>query len=268
MITPWIAQQPTEADLNPQKPIEDYSRDLFIGSIMRFHILSAITQEAAPSLVHSYQRLLKSSSPVVLLNRVSGCENWVFSLLLDVYLLREWKRRTRTGGLLSLWDLTSKANSIKHDLEAKITSNLEELEMRKANNEQVHHRFRYDVCVTTHIFACALSVLLEVVVSGGFPQLPEIRQKVERTLESFAYVDDLDLLGVLGWPLFVVGCVAVERQYELIQQLLWPSQKARCSGIYGLLKNCWKSREDGQIKDDTFDFSMSWNQKAQTILIS
>ncbi|KAH7308984.1 fungal-specific transcription factor domain-containing protein [Stachybotrys elegans] len=270
LITPWIVQQPAGVGPEAQGSIEDTTRSFFISSIMRFHILSAITQEATPSMAETYQRVLCSESPQMPMDRVSGCENWVFSLLLDVYLLRDWRRRCRAAGMLSLWELTSKANTIKHELESRIERGIKELDARKTNERQgqATQPTRYDICVTTHVFACAVSVLLEVVVSGWYPHLPEIREKVERTVEAFAYIEDSDLVGALGWPLFVVGCVVAEEQYELIRQMLWSSPVVRYSGVGGMLENCWKMRENGQVKSDSFDFSLFRTCGAHQVLVA
>ncbi|RYO79059.1 hypothetical protein DL764_010056 [Monosporascus ibericus] len=271
LVTQWIAQQPTEVDPKLHKSPEDSSRDFFIGSIIRFHILSAITREAPPSLTDSYRKLFKSGSSPVFLEGVSGCENWVFDHLLGVYLLRDWKRRTRIAGLLSLWELTSKATAIKNDLERRIASNVKDIEVLRKEHMQVQQRSRYDICVTTHIFACAVSILLEVIVSGAYPQLPEIKQKVERALESFTYVGDPDLLGELRWPILVVGCVVEVEQYELIRHLVLSSQMIHSAGMSdlgGLLEGCWKSRETGEVKDDTFDFSHLRSQRTEDVLVA
>ncbi|RYP11138.1 hypothetical protein DL765_007887 [Monosporascus sp. GIB2] len=277
LIVPWIAQQQTEANSELHKSPEESSRVFFIGSIIRFDILSAITRDTAPTLSGSYRRLLAPTSPAILLETVSGCQNWVFDILLDVYLLRDWKRSTRAAGLLSLWELTSKANTIKTDLERRITSNLilmnkskQELELRKDEHSK-SRQCTYDICVVTHTFACAVSVLLEVIVSGAYPQLPEIKQKVGRALESFTYIDDPDLLEVLGWPLFVVGCVVEEEQHEFFRQLLSSSHVVRSVSLCGLLElleKCWKSRESSEVRGDSFDFSHFQTYKSRDVLIA
>ncbi|RYP85133.1 hypothetical protein DL769_001037 [Monosporascus sp. CRB-8-3] len=270
LVTQWIAQQPTEVDPKFHKPPEDSSRDFFIGSIIRFHVLSAITREAPPSLTDSYRKLFKSGNSPVFLEGVSGCENWVFDHLLGVYLLRDWKRRTRAAGLLSLWELTSKATAI-NDLEGRIASNFGDLEVLREEHMQAQQCSRYDICVTTHVFACAVSILLEVIVSGAYPQLPEIKQKVERALESFTYVGDPDLLGELRWPIFVVGCVVEVERYELIRRLVLSSQMIHSAGmsdLAGLLEGCWKSRETGEVRDDTFDFSQLRSEKTEDVLVA
>ncbi|KAI9037694.1 Zn(II)2Cys6 transcription factor [Aspergillus affinis] len=276
IIAPWISQQVETKQGVPKTP-EESSRDFFIGSIVRFDILSAITKDATPGLCDKYRNLLKSGHPIIKLETVCGCQNWVFDLLLDVYLLRDWKKTTRAAGLLSLWELTARANAIKTDLERRITGNLilmnqfkQDLEVRHDDNMQSRYS-KYHICVVTHAFACSVSVLLEVIVSGAYPQMPEIKQKVGRSVESFAYVDDPDLLEVLCWPLFVVGCVTEADQYDFFRRLLSSSQVPRSESLYGIfnhLEKCWKLRECGEVVADNFEFSLFRTSKSGDVLIA
>ncbi|KAI9148936.1 ustiloxin B cluster transcription factor ustR [Paramyrothecium foliicola] len=233
LLAPWIAQESTEVIQELQKTPENSSREFFAASILRFDILSAITKGSTPVLSQSYQTILKSTNSPILLETVCGCQNWVFDILIDVYGLRDWKKGNRSAGLLSLWELTSKANTIKTELERRTTCNLmlmnkikQEMELRKDDNTSSKHQ-QYDICVVTHNFASAVSVLLEVIVSGAHPQLPEIKYKVARALESFAYIDHPELFEVLGWPLFVVGCVVDQDQHEFFRRLLSSSNAFR-----------------------------------------
>jgi hypothetical protein len=257
LIAPWLAQESAANHPTLLKAPEECSRNFFVTSIMRFHILSAITQERASPQLEDYRKLIESSNPEIMMEVVSGCENWVFVLLIKIYLLRDWKKSARLAGLLSLWELTSKANVIKNDLERGISNNARNLEMHKEMHLRTEQTSKYEIFVVTHIFACAVSILLEVIVSGAYPQLPEIKREVERALMFLAYVEDVNLFGALGWPIFVVGCVVEEEKYGHLRQLLSLSQVTTPTDVCGLtdlVESCWKSRKNGHVKDDAFDF--------------
>lgn len=151
----------------------------------------------------------------------------------------------------------------------RIAKGVQELDARKNElRSQTTQTSPDDVRATTHVFACAVSVLLEVVVSGWYPHMPEIREKVERAVEAFAHVEDSDIVGALGWPLFIVGCVVIEEQYELFRKMLWSSPLVRYSGVGGVLENCWKMRGNGHVKSDSFDFSLFRPCGAHDVLVA
>lgn len=129
---------------------------------------------------------------------------------------------------------------------------------------------QYDICVVNHTFACAVSVLLEVIVSGAYPRLPEVKQKAGRALDALADIkDNARLLEVLGWPLFVVGCVVEEERHGFFRQLL--SCQLRNSvtlcGLLDVLEECWKSRASGEVRDENFDYSHLRIHKSRNVLI-
>lgn len=281
LIAPWIAQAQHDTNSASPKSLEESSRDFFIISIIRVDILSAINQDSAPGLSHNYKEWFTSTRQQFSLEAVCGCSNWIFEVLLDVYLLRDWKKKTRAEGLLSLWELTSKANTIQVDLEKKMTSNMILLRKSKENVEQQQQQDKdrplqsgaqgqYDICVVNHTFACAVSVLLEVIVSGAYPRLPEVKQKAGRALDALADIkDNARLLEVLGWPLFVVGCVVEEERHGFFRQLL--SCQLRNSvtlcGLLDVLEECWKSRASGEVRDENFDYSHLRIHKSRNVLI-
>lgn len=223
-------------------------RGFLVGSIVRFDVLSSLTKDSAPALSKKYQNLLKTRSCGIPMETVLGCPNWLLNTLLDLYLLRDWKKDTKTTGTLSLRELIRRAQPIKENLESAISHNLEELNKHKQelecrNSDNIDLHLDYDISVVTHIFACAVSVFLEVIVSGALPKLPEIRNEVRRALESYAYINDSDLLNVLRWPLCITGSVAEPDQYDFFRALLSSPNVARIEAFrqsLELLEECWR----------------------------
>jgi len=178
-----------------------------------------------------------------------GCRNWLLRTLLNVYSLRDWKENTKAVGTLSLWELMVKAQEIKQSLESDIAFNLEEInkDVQKLGDDRdergkLRHS-HYDILVVTHIFACAVSILLEVVVSGALPKLPEIKHEMDRAIESYAYINNPDLLYVLRWPLYVTGCLAGLEQQDFFRSLLLSPNLVRIGTFresLELLEECWQ----------------------------
>ncbi|XP_014551029.1 hypothetical protein COCVIDRAFT_113980 [Bipolaris victoriae FI3] len=213
----------------------------------------------------------------------SGKVDWTSHLRTGTSLIAPWIAQIRhdtnlvAAGLLSLWELTSKANTIQVDLEKRIASNM--MVLRKSKEDLEQHNIRhlhsnaqrqYDIHVINHTFACAVSVLLEVIVSGAYPRLPEVKQKAGRALGALADIkNDARLLELLAWPLFVVGCVVEEERHGFFRQILSGQLKNSVSlcGLLDLLEECWKSRASGEVRDENFDYSHLRIHNSRNVLI-
>ncbi|KAB8305083.1 hypothetical protein EYC80_004384 [Monilinia laxa] len=198
-----------------------------IGCIIRFDILSSLTENTVPALSGRYQQLLHTSSYRLPLQAALQCRTWIFSTLLDIYSLREWRERKEAEGMLSLRELISKAFPIKKTLERGICLNMEEINIFKQNLEGSSdctnigsQQSDYNMLAATHIFACSVSIFLEVVLSGALPKLPEIQHEVGRALESYSYIHDPDFMNVFHWPLCVAASVAELDHYDSFRSLL------------------------------------------------
>lgn len=235
-----------ESDVNT---IES-AKVFFVGCIIRFDILSSLTRNSVPVLSGRYQQLFQASSYGIPLQASLQCRNWLFSILLDIYSLREWKDITEAAGVLSLRELISKAFLIKQTLERGISLNKEEIMSAKKDVESSckststrTRQSNHDLLVVTHIFACSVSIFLEVVLSGALPKLPEIQHEVSRAIESYAYINNSDLLNELHWPLCVAGCVAEPHQYDFFRSLLSSSNVVRIGAFresLERLEECWR----------------------------
>ncbi|KAF7877010.1 uncharacterized protein EAF02_008230 [Botrytis sinoallii] len=249
-----------------------------VGCIIRFDLLSSLTRNSVPALNRRYQQFLHASSYSSPLQAALQCRSWLFSILLDVYSLREWKERKEVKGLLSLRELVSKAFPIKKTLERGISMNMEEINNFKQNLESIEQSTStkpqqpsYNILVVTHIFACSVSIFLEVVLSGALPKLPEIQHEVHRALESYAYINDPDLLNVLRWPLCVAASVAEPDQYDFFRSLL-TSPNVVWIGTFResleRLEEYWRSSLDAEYTDASVESARSRKFMAWDILVS
>ncbi|RFU35074.1 hypothetical protein B7463_g1279, partial [Scytalidium lignicola] len=283
IVDAWMDQnsgcfscQPAGEQEDPES-VKECPKVFLIGLIIRFDILSSLTRDSAPALSDKYRYVLKPVGHGIRLETILGCCDWVFSILLDVYALRDWKKTAKAAGLLSLWELTSKASTIKSNLERNIALNFQRMsklkqDLKNSKDENAQHQdSEYSISTMTHIFACSVSVLLEVIVSGAHPQLPEIKKEVGRALESYAYIDDLKLLHALCWPLFVVGCVAEPENYDIFRTLLSSPNITRIETfceLLQLLEKCWETSADIGTVEDDFDFTQARKYMPWDLLIA
>ena len=280
IITSWIEQKyepfgyiDDEKDNNHSA--NESTRVLLIGSIIRFDILSSLTRDSAPVLSETYRSILKTPRYGIHLETVTGCRNWLFNTILDIYSLQDWKKTRKAAGSLSLWELMLKAHAIRESLERDILLNLDQMNKLEQDLESGKHsstHLEHDISVVTHVFACSVSVLLEVVVAGAHPNLPDIKKEVGRALESYAYIDDLELLHVLRWPLCVAGCVAAPEQRESFRSLLSPTNITWIGTFretLEFLEEYWEASVDtGASPDDGFNFTQARKHMSSDILIA
>jgi len=262
MWTEQNLQSCNSCQINSQREDEaieiEPAKVFLIGSILRFDILSNLTAKRAPLLSEQYQQILQTPRYDISLESVLGCRNWLLITLLNVYSLRDWKENTKMIESLSMWELMRKAQEIKQSLESNITLNLEGMNKHKQElkdggdgDGELRHS-KYDIPVVTHIFACAVSILLEVVVSGALPKLPEIKNEMSRAIESYAYINNPDLLYVLRWPLYVAGCLAGPEHHDFFRGLLTSPNTTRFGSFQEslqLLEECWQLSTDVGIND-------------------
>lgn len=105
-----------------------------------------------------------------------------------------------------------------------------------------------EVRLVTYIFACAAAILLEVLVSGANPDLPQIQEYVMKIVTILTGLLNHCLLLALSWPLCISGCMAKPIHYQFLIRLLSPLESTGQGGIsndLAVLLECWRWREKG-----------------------
>ncbi|KAH8898408.1 hypothetical protein GQ53DRAFT_817680 [Thozetella sp. PMI_491] len=104
-----------------------------------------------------------------------GCEDLVLVTLLDVAVLKDWKKQMQARGALSLRELARRASAIEERLNEALATLTSPRTYPKSRNEEQQG-------MITRAFVSGTLVFLHVVVSGFYTSLPEIRQAVMQTL--------------------------------------------------------------------------------------
>ena len=189
-------------------------------------------------------------TPLVQLDQLMGCKNWVVSLICEIAELDHWKRSMQQVNSFSVRELVSRSMTIENRLLSMTTDGFRPLEM---TTELVSKTEK--ILYITHVFALAALTYLHTVVSGFNSSLPEIRQSVHNTLAAFeAIVNPQTLLPHVFWPFCITGCI-VEPEHEhrlrdLVTRASVSSQDQptldRCSLALLVLENIWNRRSTGQ----------------------
>jgi hypothetical protein len=146
------------------------------------------------------------------LEDLTGCKNWAMMAILKISLLDKWTNEAEKANRLSLLELIKRGREIEDHLREMIHADnrsLSKSSLRDTSNAEV-----------TKIFALSAMTYLPVVISGPYPELPEIRNCVTETVNAFQNLTDPKLLRHLVWPFCITGCLALDGQYDVFRDLL------------------------------------------------
>jgi len=99
----------------------------------------------------------------------------------------------------------------------------------------------------TNIFALSARIYLHVVLSGAYPELPEIAESVSKIITAFKNLADPRLVQKLVWPFCIAGCLALDEQQSFFRNLITnagiaPSSSGTCLQAFRIIEECWEMR--------------------------
>ncbi|KAH8658415.1 fungal-specific transcription factor domain-containing protein [Xylariales sp. PMI_506] len=225
-----------------------------------------LTMQSAQSVARTRSMYHKGQSK---LRDMLGCEDWVMNTMLDIAVLKEWKYQRQLSGTLSLRELAHRSGTIEsrlsEGLAAMTTSpaSIQELPV-SATEEQKR--------IITNIFMNASLLYLHIVVSGFYPNLPEIRHGVLQTLEALEYMRKHSTINIPSWPLCVSGCLALESEYPRFRALSPPHKTGQhplvlTKWTLDIIEECWKSRSAQAEGEETCDWVTAMNRLGTRLLL-
>lgn len=180
-----------------------------------------------------YLNLLEDGALV--LNKLMGCQNWVFIIMTKICLLEEKKKKHPTDNANSL-DLVSEATILEVLLKKGISKLL--------NERAALSGLDLDSNIVTELFARAAVTYLHVVNLGAYPELPEIRESVARTTKALTVLPERLLIRI-SWPFTITGCMTVGEEQNLFRNFVSKAiQSGENTGTAwkGLMvmEECWR----------------------------
>ena len=183
-----------------------------------------------------------------------GCENWTMLLIMEIAFLDDWKQNLQISALLSMRALVTRASHIERRLEDGIRDNSNRLS--KLTNHSMPSILgtgaqepTHLILLITRIFACSALVYLEVVVSGAYPEMPEIREKVLRTIDALRALPEKATSSSLTWAYCIAGCMAIEEEQMFFRGLAVSSDGdastfGNFSKALAIIEECWRLRRE------------------------
>ncbi|KFY06751.1 hypothetical protein V492_07782 [Pseudogymnoascus sp. VKM F-4246] len=245
----------------------------FSGVLGWYDILSCSTTGTAP---FSKCECLDAALGYVFLDRIMGCENWAMLLIMDISFLDDWKQNLQISAQLSMRELVTRATRIERRLEDGIRDNSTRL------NQLTNHSIPSNpgtgtqepthlILLITRIFACSALVYLNVVVSGAYPETPEIRENVSRTIEAFRALPGIEVINNLTWAYCIVGCMAIEEEKMFFRGLAVSSAGdaptfGNLSTALAIMEECWRLRREEERRQPV-DWRTAMNSLEMSVLL-
>ncbi|KAI0104542.1 fungal-specific transcription factor domain-containing protein [Daldinia grandis] len=237
----------------------------FSSALLIFDDIIASTVLQEQPRLYEYQRcLLDGTDPLVNLEAVIGCQNWVLLQISEISVLDAWKIQCKRAGNLDVIELVRRATAIKDFLETHLVRlEAESSAIAQSGNSlldafNVHYyqQSKTSACqsrLTTRVWAHAALVYLIIVVSGWQPASVEVRYHVGRIIDILTHATSpTALLRTMVWPFCVAGCLAEPAQEARLRDMV---AALRPSSVFGTVRKALEIMEDVWRDRDTSDTS-------------
>jgi len=245
----------------------------FSGVVGWYDILSCSTTGTRP---FSNCECIDAALGYIFLDKIMGCENWAMLLIMDIAFLDEWNHNLEVGDQLSRPEMVTRASHIKRRLQDGIrdnSSSLSQLTIQSVPSilDTGLQKARHLILLITRIFACTALVYLDVVVSGAYPEMPEIRENVARAIESLRAVPHIAIMNSLTWAYCIAGCMAIEEEQAFFRALAVSiNGDSPAFGNFpkalAIIEECWRLRRE-ENQHQPVDWRTAMNSLGINVLL-
>jgi hypothetical protein len=231
-----------------------HEKDAFVvKTAIWFDVLASVTTQKSPHFLEAIRAMFDPNRsgicnasltpPQYSMMSPMGCENHVVWALAETSELSVWKRNQCRAGSLSVPELVHKASFIEAYLAPPATYAPLPSDARECG--------RY---LASDIFRASARLYLRSVVSGDYPDVPDIKDSVADTLQSIQRIPmnafdpsniSRTVVRSTVFSFFICGALSEESQrHTVVEQLERETCESvgNCSSIRTLLNNLWKDR--------------------------
>ena len=267
--TVWDRLGPSDAIHAVDVPRPEQMAFQFSTSLLIYDdIIASTIHQEAPRLSDIHPSILgkvDDRNPLIDLEAVVGCQNWVLQRIGETSALDGWKRKSQKAGNLDVMEVVRQATSIKGSLE----TNLKRLEsgtgrphaaqsdlrsILEMGSDQKTVASNEQSSVVTRVWAHAALIYLSIVVSGWQPKSDEVRYHVHGVLDLIKnHTSPPSLLRTMVWPFCVAGCLAQQCQEglirDIVQQLRPPSLFGTVQKAVEVMEHAWRRRDADDLME-------------------
>lgn len=260
------SDQPQEIILYPEG---DCAINVLLGSFISFDIISSASTRSTPFLDINHLQVLNTLG--IGLESLIGCRNSVMALILDISLLDQWKKEAQGAYKLSIVDLAKRGGQIQERLRQELAA-IEDIPLAVPSSYNPSGIIRTPVHPEiSKVFALSAVTYLHVVISGAYPELPEIAESVSETIAAFRSLKDPTLLRSMVWPFCISGCLALEEQHDFFRDLVsraditqWAT--GTCFEAFQIMEECWKARITSS-SSESCDWATTMKKRGYHVLL-
>lgn len=252
------AQQKEGNSLTPE---QDGATCVLLGSFISLDILACASTRSTPFLEIDHLQALSQLG--ITMERMMGCKNPVMALIFEITELDKWKAESQATHKLSIVELAKRGLQIEQRLRQEL-ADLNSTQSSQPSNHPSMIKSTVSHIMATKAYALAAIIYLHVVISGPYPELPEIASPVSDAISLFRSTrDNPKLLLNLIWPLCVTGCMATESHQDFFRHLAASFAQKTVGGDTSLsptgtfseamkiIEQCWHTRK-------TLPFDCDW----------
>ncbi|KAI8712733.1 Zn(2)-C6 fungal-type domain-containing protein [Fusarium sp. LHS14.1] len=241
---------------SPATPSQSAFR-FFTAMLLHMDIVSSTALEQSPRLLQYHHVFLDDSTGDAKINLEGyvGCQNWVLVSIAESSALGSWKKASDEAGTLSIVDLVRRAEPIFQQLDDGL-ARLSQAPSTPSRprpflSEVYYNQEDLNSALATRIWALAAKIYLTGIVSGWQPRSLPIRDSVSLALSSLQEISSPSMLRALGWPLFVVSCMASREQQEAFRVIFRRLDDLRAfASVGGMLDSVEAIWEQSCIQDN------------------
>lgn len=179
------------------------------------------------------------------------------ALVLEISLLDQWKKEVQAAKKLSFVNLVKRGEGIQCRLRRELAAIENEInpwvgEGGEPSPAPLLATATPSISAPTHpeiskVFILSAMTYLHVVISGPYPEVPEIAESISESIHAFKTLQDPRLLRNLVWPICISGCLAMDIHYDFFRGLVSRAGITQydtgvCFGALQIMEECWKAR--------------------------
>ncbi|KAH7884374.1 fungal-specific transcription factor domain-containing protein [Phlebopus sp. FC_14] len=230
-----------------------------IKTSMWFDVLASATLVRAPKFLEVIRELFDAPAAYVDGNlietpeqysmmSVMGCENHIVLALAEIANLAAWKDDHIRSGNLSVPELVRRGQRIEQILKKPSLGSYE-----TGAEYTKRQRTRW---LTSEVFRASAYVYLHSVISGDYPQCPEIIEAVNETVRCLKAAEEGQtgraVVRSVVFSICICGCLTEDGQHRryFLKRLQEEQQRdsfGNCTQVELLIREVWKRRRGGSV---------------------
>ena len=234
-----------------------------IKTSMWFDVLASVTLVRTPQLMDIYRSVFSiyptdhyngnPTAPPEELSMMSvmGCENYIVRALAETADLAWWKEYRRADGSLSIPQLASRGQQIEEILEGPHQTRAGAGASCDNTERSLVRRY------TSEVFRTSAQVYLNSVISGDYPQCPEIQTGITATIAALKAVPEGShtsraVVRSVVFSICICGCLTDDPNHrEFFEERLrqQSSTVGNCNQVLQLMRRVWSKRARGDSVD-------------------